>query len=1015
MLMKKFLLLIAAMLTGLTVNAQSSVTVVDNINDYTGSDAYVFNKADGKVYVLNNINEYERYGVYPKVTTLKVAGGGDTDIEYIETTSDMASMPYINTGYVHKPSTRIVAEVNITAHTRGWEAVFGARQNGFGDHAFVLFSRAFDNRDSGVFNRSGKEEGFNADIPLNQKIVIDANGLQADVYNANDMSNPIASCTSTGRNDEGTNAMFIFDTNTAGANGARADNSSSKMKLYSFKIYEGETLVMDLQPIVSATGEGGVRDKVSGQKFFSAQEGAQFALSPDGVAAAGNAGITVYEGKMVLNTTDGKIYKYTNGAFQPIGARTLQAIEGSAYQNMKNWRSNDEHWNNVFGNGNNIGYDEATNTNSFNPYVGTGGWEPLFYVMDVEADADYNVSFNFSSSNWNSWNDGAYATLPFKVLDREGFSHDNGNYNDAGLIGSILLPKSENTNLAVNTDFSSSTGKANLIVQFGVVNDGNQGFWFLFSNLLIQKYVYPEAYPAVNPFGPQLALLIPEIEAAQLNTTTALQTALNEALAAAKAVLNSEDLAAQKTALENLQRAYQNAKDLNVTMLQLIVTLAKAEGVNTADAEAFLVNGTTGQDIVIANLRTARKVAHIEKDNAAYTGHEPAEGEFYLLNMGRRGYLMNGSDWGTHAALGQPGLLVTLAQNGEGFTFQFNELIQGDARDKYMGGSPYMDCADNDKDTYFFEAVEGKAGVYAIKGSRGYLAFDENGEVDGGGNHHFNTVTATWGTPGNIDAEWMLVSKADRLAELEKATAENAVDATVLIRDASFNKFAALDNPWTDLNQGWEWGNRHFGDKNTETFNSQEYNLSQTITLPREGKYRLSVQSYYRDGNRDAHAATVAAGEELHAPAELYAGEASMPLVYIHAEADKAPGEGTDTKAGNFPDNMMQAAAFFESGLYWNSIEFEVDQADAEVTIGIRKTGTDHRQDNWIVSDNFRLAYLGKPVVDSISEMTINTSAGAQTIYNLQGQRVANSQFSALRSQLKKGLYIINGKKQVVK
>ena len=151
----------------------------------------------------------------------------------------------------------------------------------------------------------------------------------------------------------------------------------------------------------------------------------------------------------------------------------------------------------------------------------------------------------------------------------------------------------------------------------------------------------------------------------------------------------------------------------------------------------------------------------------------------------------------------------------------------------------------------------------------------------------------------------------------------------------------------------------NFGDKNTETFNSQEYDLSQTITVPKAGIYEVSVQAYYRDGNREPHATSVANSETLHQPAVLYAGAEEEPLMYIHAEADKAPGEGTSTVAGEFPDNMMQASHFFQNGLYWNRVRVEVSDDNANLTIGIRKTGTDHRDDNWIVADNFRIAYLG--------------------------------------------------------
>lgn len=381
----------------------------------------------------------------------------------------------------------------------------------------------------------------------------------------------------------------------------------------------------------------------------------------------------------------------------------------------------------------------------------------------------------------------------------------------------------------------------------------------------------------------------------------------------------------------------------NKTALVSALSIAKAAA-NRSDA--------------LSALRTARKVANIETDNATYAGNEPVEGEFYIFNVGRKAYLTGGSDWGTHAALGYPGLLATLASNGSGYTVQFNELIQGDARDKYLNGSPYVDGENANKTIYTFEAVGGKPGVYYIKDGEKYLAFDPNGEVDGGGIKHYNSVTK-WDNASSEDAQWMLITKADRLAQLANASEQNPVDATIVIKDASFNKFAAKDSPWTSLNQGWGWNNRNFGDKNTESFNSQAYDLSQTITVPQAGVYEISVQSYYRDGDMGAHATRVVNGESLHAPGVLYAGTQEQPLVYIHEEADRAPGEGTNSDCGNIPDLMDQAACFFQNGLYWNRVRVTVPTDNSSLTIGIKKTGSDYRANDWIVADNFRLTYLG--------------------------------------------------------
>ena len=174
---QKVLLFFACILWAAGFNvamAQDSpnVTVVENIDSYEGSDPYVFNQADGKVYVRNNVNAYERYGVYEQVSTLKIAGGGDTEIEYIETTPDMQAHPYINTEYIHKANTRIVAEVNLTQNeVKPYEAVFGARRN-ITNNALIFFSR-FSSDDAGCYARATQEMRGSATLPFGEKITIE--------------------------------------------------------------------------------------------------------------------------------------------------------------------------------------------------------------------------------------------------------------------------------------------------------------------------------------------------------------------------------------------------------------------------------------------------------------------------------------------------------------------------------------------------------------------------------------------------------------------------------------------------------------------------------------------------------------------------------------------------------------------------------------------------------------------------------------------------------------------------
>ena len=921
---KLFLLGLAFLFMGgaSSVKAQS-VTVVDDLSKADG-EAYVYNKADGKTYALNNLGAYELYGVYVKTNTLNIADPAATPkvIDYIATTDD--NKAYINTDYVHKANTRVVADVVITqaeGTADKWRAVFGSRKGGGGGATNGLVYFYHNGTSSrGMYKRNVAEyAGADQDpktesVPINERITIDANGhvLSITKYGESKVFSTIKTPDSE-ELSEGINPLFIFDLSSG--DGA-ADGSRARMKLYGFQIYEGETLVRNYEPIVNSEGKGGLHETETNTYLYSADDKVDFLLSPDAEEKL-TPGIPVYEGKMVIYEKDGKVYKYDGTEFvlSGDGNRTLGGeIANSDYKNMKNWYcpdGPDGHWLDVFGRGDKIDWNEGTQTNTFDPYVGTGGWEPLRYVFNnLEANADYNVSFNYSTGGWKTWENGGAGggevdspvNLPFKIIDREGIEQNNGRFGtDAGWINGAKLTPDKQNETPVSVDFNTPTGIATFIIQFGVVDDNahEPNYWFKFSNLSVKKYNYPEAYPALNPYKGLLEDLIAEVEAATLNTTTVLSNTLSTDLTAAKGVVAGDDLAAQKEKLDALQAAYDAAKAVDVTILSATVDLAKDEGVNVDAAETFLAEGTTADALnsTLEALRMARKQAHFETDNATYTGHEPFEGKFYLYNVGRKNYLSSGSNWGTHLALGYPGLELTATAEGNGYKFQFQELNNG-AREQMMTAD-YADGNTTDIHyvVYTFEPIDGKPGVYALKNGDNYLSFDPEATPDG--TKYYNSVTSFIPSKESEDAQWIIVTKEDRLAQLNNATSENPVDATVLIKDASFNKYADLDNPWNDLNQEWWYGERIHGDKNTQTQKTDGYDLSQTITVPRAGKYKLKAQSYYRDGSIETYITSVKNGDALTAAPNLYAqidgvDVATQAIKYLHEDADKAPGEGTN-------------------------------------------------------------------------------------------------------------------------
>jgi hypothetical protein len=152
------------------------------------------------------------------------------------------------------------------------------------------------------------------------------------------------------------------------------------------------------------------------------------------------------------------------------------------------------------------------------------------------------------------------------------------------------------------------------------------------------------------------------------------------------------------------------------------------------------------------------------------------------------------------------------------------------------------------------------------------------------------------------------------------------------------------------------------------------FDFSQQLNRLPKGRYRLSVQGFYRPegDSEEAYWAHQNGTERL--TAYLYAGETQTLLVSVYSEAMTST-EGTRQQHDGkfFPDNSTSAAAAFAEGLYQgNSIEFE---ADGSVTIGIRseEAGTN----NYCAFDNFKLEYAtsidGKAWIDVTDRFLTNT------------------------------------------
>lgn len=184
------------------------------------------------------------------------------------------------------------------------------------------------------------------------------------------------------------------------------------------------------------------------------------------------------------------------------------------------------------------------------------------------------------------------------------------------------------------------------------------------------------------------------------------------------------------------------------------------------------------------------------------------------------------------------------------------------------------------------------------------------------------------------------------------------------------------DNEWIDItesyltnpnfdnnsNQGWNFSFQG-GTTNTRVecmeFWNNTFDIHQQLKALPKGKYRLSVQSYYRCKDNNPGLREYQQGKE-NITAYLYADEKSQKLqsVYSFYFTNDVGGTWTDDWTHFYSNSMESARKAFDKGEYWNYMEFSTEGGDA--TIGIRNEH--YFQSNWCIFDNFRLEVWGEVI-----------------------------------------------------
>lgn len=454
-------------------------------------------------------------------------------------------------------------------------------------------------------------------------------------------------------------------------------------------------------------------------------------------------------------------------------------------------------------------------------------------------------------------------------------------------------------------------------------------------------------------------------------------------------------LEAIKSAIAEAQKAYEPSKEFNALMdkAEELLNSDHNELVEGADAafkskiedlqkrfDALIVAAP------IADLIDELKAAIAEYKDQIFVAGTIEAGNYYIKNVATGKFLNGGNSWGTRASLSDNLDYFTIAKLENG-AYTLESRYTNGGEQYYLGPNYYVDNGTPME----FTITPVAEGVYTIActGDSGFGYFGWDGSE--------STEVKILTNAKDPNVQWTLISDADMLAALADASLEEPVKATFLIKDPNFCRNHRDVSAWDFQYVGNPSGSNCRLGANSD--NAGNYNccaeawrasftLTQELELP-NGVYMLTAQGAVTDYDQTGADFPV-----------FFAGEETS----VFAEMDEVD-RGT---------SMYQLTQRFDKGDYTcDPMIVEVD--DGTLSIGARCV----RDNIWTIWDNFQLTYFGNADIDAVRAAypkntgattginEVNTGVNTGAIYNLNGVRVNN--------MTKKGVYIVNGKKVVVK
>jgi len=361
-------------------------------------------------------------------------------------------------------------------------------------------------------------------------------------------------------------------------------------------------------------------------------------------------------------------------------------------------------------------------------------------------------------------------------------------------------------------------------------------------------------------------------------------------------------------------------------------------------------------------------------------------GEYYLINEGTGKYLCTDGAWGTHACIGEIGNRINFFKGDAENTYGMRStsgFINDPASD--TGADIYMDAP---KPRYYTFTPEGDSYVITY--------INEKNEKMALTAVPDDAMASTQGkafAEGDKNQLWTLVPEQDLIDALSKATTDDPVDATFLIRGYNIGVNDSDNNAWkyTCGNATYAkqetWGPNEW---NTKTWVYRCYNKLASKTKPENTAW--TVEQVVKNLPNGSYQVTC----QLLTDNVVDADGFTYSLNGQKVDGVKALEGGTGTTL-----TSEKAVELFATPGY----EVTADVKVTDNTLTIRMERAAHAEKSSVCFDNFKLTYFGD-VQSGISSVNAADSDAPAVYYNLQGVRVENPE---------SGLYIVKRGNTVTK